>query len=127
MFVLTGCTNENQVSDEDKGMSKTVDYSTPEQLAEKAGIPIYPNAHVPNGQSSVEKTDKQIRYEIVMDTTDDVDAVLKYYDKKLANAQRLGGKVMGLGGQHASVMVNAQRNADRTEIRAVAIVETGRF
>lgn len=99
--------------------------SHPADLADKAGVPVYPNAQMPNGKSSILDKGPETRYEIFMTTSDSPEKVQEFYKAKLSGAQTMPSShaVMGLGTNGSPVSVTATQTAEKTEIRAVAVVE----
>jgi hypothetical protein len=98
---------------------------SPTEMAEKADVPLYPDADAPDGKSNFRKSDAETRYEIVLTTPDPPEKVLKFYEKNLTKAQRMTPKLMGVSKKGNSVMVSADQSNGLTTITLVSIAMTG--
>ncbi len=99
--------------------------ATPEELAQKADIPVYPGAGFPEGVSNVRTSGAQTRYQLVMNTPDTTDKVRKFYGSKLKLDAKSGttNELMGLTPKKHYVMIKLKPDGDHTEIDAVVIVQ----
>lgn len=123
--IAVGCSREPEPGDSTNQKNGGVTMQHPADLADQAGVPVYPNAQMPNGKSSILDKGTEIKYEILMTTSDTPDKVQEFYKTKLQRAQAMPAShaVMGMGANGSLVSVTATQNGEKTEIRAVSVVE----
>jgi hypothetical protein len=127
---LTGCTRDPAVttrSEQEHEHTPDGIVESPEALAAKADILIYPESKLPEGESNVRTDGKQTRYEIVMLTPDSVQQVEEYYwrEAKLeAISADKGRRLLGLTpkGHYAKVEIIAEDKG--TRIVAVTVQDS---
>jgi len=95
-------------------------------MADKEGIPIYPGALTPSGESSVTANLAEARYELVMITPDPIAKVAEFYKQKIVG---LDGKVTGdtadfMGTSPAKTLIHITMGvrSGKTTIRAAALL-----
>jgi hypothetical protein len=116
-FALAGCQ-----STAPEPVKKSDLAESPQQLAAEAGIPLYPNADMPEGKSNIKSTATGTRYEIVMAAHASEEEVLRFYKDKLNLTPIPDTKsLMGTGPGGELIKIDLSRKGDVTEIDAVSI------
>jgi len=98
-----------------------------DEMSTKSGVPIYPGADVPNGQSSVTSGPTESRLELVMTTKDSVDKVVSFYKGKMpvfnGGMNNGAAEYRGLTPNKSSLHLIVSAKGGKTTIRAAAVVE----
>jgi hypothetical protein len=97
---------------------------SPESLAGRADVPIYPGATLPEGKSNVRSDGQQTRFELVMESEDAALDVNAFYERESGFESRPDGDgftLMGRTPKGHYAMVTVQREAEVTKIVAVSI------
>lgn len=99
-------------------------------MAAKEGVPIYPGAETPSGQSSITPGDAETKYEMVMLTPDPVAKVADYYNKAIPGIDEKktagGADFMGMTSSKIPVHIVVGSKEGKTTIDVVALIETNR-
>lgn len=120
---VVACSQDTPPAEGSGGTTSGSSVFSPQDLSDKAGVPIYPGAHMPNGKSSFTEDPRETHYTLIMSTTDSPSKVLEYYKTNIQNADANASRVMGFGKNGSSVIVTATASGGSTEIKAVAVVE----
>ena len=126
-----GCTKDEPVSEpttDDPSARTTTAISpmTPEELAAKCDVPMYPGATAPQGMSHMPTKDAEgaMRYELVLATKDTPQKVADFYAGKLHLESKIiegQATVMGNTPKKNAVIIAAGSEAGQTIIRVKAI------
>ena len=99
-----------------------------QELSNKAGIPIFPGAALPEGKNSVTPAATETRYSLVMETTATVSEIVNFYTGKIpglsATKTATSGDLIGQTAQGSLAHIKISTQAGKRLIEAVAIVET---
>lgn len=97
--------------------------NSPEELATRADLPLYPGATAPSGMSNVRTSGKTTRYEIILSSPDTAEKVYLFYKGKLKKAEHIGANLMGLTPKGYYASIKAVRGEDKTDITIVVSAE----
>ncbi len=100
---------------------KPGDDVTPDQLAEYADVPIYPNGKIPDGLSRVPSKNEagEMHYDLVMTTGEPPQVVANWYEKNTGLTAEGSNTNWGLSGitkKGNSVFISIFREQDYTKI-----------
>lgn len=92
--------------------------STPQDLAAKADVPIYPGASLPENRSNIKRDGAEARYEIFLLTPDKPDKVMAFYKEKLPKGQMVGTQYMPLTpkGNYGSITATPEGSLTKISI-----------
>ncbi len=99
-----------------------------EEMATKQGVPLYPGAEAPEGQSSVTMGVTEGRYTLVLVTPDPLPKVVSFYKSKIpvlnGGMNNGNAEFLGSSANKSSVALTISSKDKKTTIRLSAVVET---
>jgi hypothetical protein len=132
VVLLSGCNRgpslPEQPSDDPSARTTTLvnPVDTPEELAKRCDLPIYPGAKAPDGMSRMPRKDPGggTAYDLVLTTHDDKSRVTSFYSKVLkkpALRSKEGNQIMGRTPKKNDAIVTVTSDGGETMIRINAI------
>lgn len=124
LLLLAGCSRQESPRPAEGAGKGEEAVLTPQSLAEKADVPIYPGAKVPDGRSRApyEIPNGETRVEIVMETPDPLAKVIAFYEAKVKQIGNASGPlVAGKTPKGNDVLINVSRDGKLTTIKVNAI------
>ncbi|MGV3618951.1 MAG: hypothetical protein ACO1SV_26795 [Fimbriimonas sp.] len=113
VLALVGCSREPAPAPKPVTGVPQGELATPQELAQKADVPLYPDAKTPEKRSNIRRDGAEIRYELIQITKDTPAKVLAFYKEKLPKGQQVGEQWMGMTpkGHFASVSATPEGGA----------------
>lgn len=98
-----------------------------DELANKQGVPIYPGAIAPEGQSSVTPGNGETKYDLELISSDPFKKVAAFYEEKLPKVSSVcnstGCDIIGPTPKGTLVQIKIGMKEGKTSISVIAIVE----
>jgi hypothetical protein len=119
LLALVGCSREPAPAPQTESGAAQGELATPQELAQKADVPLYPDAKFPENRSNIKRGDDgEVRYELIQITKDAPAKVLAFYKGKLSRGQQVGEQWMGMTpkGQFASVSATPEGAATKISV-----------
>lgn len=132
LVLLAGCTRgpalPEQPADDPSARTTTLvnTVSTPQELAERCDVPLYPGSQAPDGMSRTPRKnpDGSTSYDLVLTTKDNKDRVTSFYADKFKLEpirSKDGNRIMGKTAKKNDAIVTVSSEGGQTVIRINAI------
>lgn len=118
LATLVGCSQDSP-STPTKPTEPLGELATPQDLAKRADVPIYPGSSMPENRSNIKRDGPEARYEIVLLTSDKPEKVIAFYKEKLPKGQVVGTQYMPLTPKGNFASITASPEGSLTKISIV--------
>lgn len=128
LVLAAGCTREPEAAPNTPNGSEGLvgkdgkplgELATPEDLAKKADVPIYPGATMPENRSNIKRDGPEARYEIILLTKDKPEKVFAFYKEKLPRGEMIGTQYMPRTPKGNFGSISAEPEGDQTRVTIV--------